>query len=157
MWGVRWSLLMAMWLALTDTRVVPELVAGAVAAAIGATVSGLVTRPGEPRTAARSLALLRLGPRRLARPLVRLVADTALLAIALWRRVALRQPVRGSFRAARLVAERERRGPAGRALTEIWGSVTPNRYVIGTDEKDGIVVVHELVRTREPLDPLARP
>ena len=153
---MRWLLFMGLWLALTDTRVLPELVTGAVAAAIGATVSGLVTRSGRPRTIAKSLALTRLGARRLANPLLRLVPDMLILVGALWRRLVLRQPVQGSFRVARLGSEQARRSAAGRVLTEVWASLVPNRYVVGADEEDGIVLVHELVPTDQPIDPLGR-
>ena len=153
-WLVRWTLLMALWLALLDTRQWPELIAGAIAAAIGATVAGLLVRPGQPKTPAKSLALLRLGPRRLGRPLARLVADTVLIATALARSLAGQTP-RGSFRVVRYVPDAPRRSAAGRALTEIWGSLTPNRYVVGTDDDEGILMVHELVRSDEPIDPLA--
>jgi multisubunit Na+/H+ antiporter MnhE subunit len=153
-WLLRWAALAALWLAFTDTHVEPELIAGAVAAAIGATLSGLVVRPGRPKTVERGLSTLRLGPR-LLRPGVRLVVDSGLLAVVLWRRVVLRQPVRGSFRAVRYRPGPERRSAAGRTLTEIWGSVTPNRYVVGIDEEEGTLLVHELVRTEEPLDPLS--
>jgi hypothetical protein len=155
-WSLRWLVLMSLWLALTDTRVVPELVTGAVAAAIGATASGLVTRPGRPRTIAKSLALARLGPRRLVSPLLRLAPDTVLVAGALWRRLVLRRPVQGSFRVARLGSEHGRRSAAARVLTEVWASLVPNRYIVGADEEDGIILVHELVPTDEPVDPLAR-
>jgi multisubunit Na+/H+ antiporter MnhE subunit len=155
MWIVRWALLAALWLALTDTHKSPELAAGAVAAAIGATFAGIVTRPGPPRTMAASLALLRLGPRRLGRPLVRLVADTALLAAALWRHLVRRRTVRGVFRAVRRPREARLDSAAGRAVVESWGSLSPNRYVIGLDDQN-VLLVHELVRTDAPLHPLDR-
>lgn len=152
-WLLRWALLMALWLLLLDTKQWPELTAGAVAAAIGATAAGLIVRPGQPKTVGKSLDLLRLGPRRLGRPLVRLVADTAIVTAALVRTFAGRRP-RGSFRVARYAPDAPRRSAAGRALTEIWGSLTPNRYVVGTDDDEGILMVHELVGTDEPIDPL---
>ena len=80
---LRWLLLMALWLALVDTKQWPELAAGAVAAAIGATLAALISRPGQPKTPSKSLALLRLGPRRLGRPLARLVVDTVIVTVAL--------------------------------------------------------------------------
>ena len=151
---MRWALLMVFWLALVDTGQWPELTAGAVAAAIGATVGGLIVRAGQPKTLSKSAALLRLGPRRLSRPLVRMVADTGILTVALARTLAGRRP-HGSFRVVRYTPGAPRRSAAGRALTEIWGSLTPNRYVVGTDDEEGVLMVHELVRTDEPLDPLA--
>jgi hypothetical protein len=151
-WLLRWVLLMGLWLAVTDTKNTQDVVAGAVTAAIAATVAALVVRPGAPKTVAKSLQLLRLGPRRLLHPLVRLVVDTGIVTAALARHLAGRQ-VKGSFRAVRSLPDGPRRSAAGRALTEIWGSVVPNRYVIGTDDEDGILLVHELVTTDEPLDP----
>ena len=153
-WLLRWLLLMVLWLALVDTEQWPELVAGAVAAAIGATLAALISRPGQPKTPSKSLALLRLGPRRLGRPLARLVVDTVIVTIALARTLAGRRP-RSSFRLVRYMPDAPRRSAAGRAVTEIWGSLAPNRYVIGTDDEEGVLMVHELVRTREPIDPLA--
>jgi hypothetical protein len=152
-WLVRWALLMALWLALTDTHKEPELLAGAVAAAVGATLAAAIVRPGRPKPVTKSLELLRLGPRRLGRPLVRLVADTGLVTMALLRSLAGRRP-RGSVRVVRYSPDLPRRGAAGRAVTEIWGSLAPNRYVIGADEDEGILMIHELVRTDEPIDPL---
>jgi hypothetical protein len=153
-WLVRWTLFMALWLALTDTHKEPELIAGAVAAAAGATVAAAVVRPGGPKTLTKSLEFLRLGVRRLGRPLVRLVVDTGLVTAALVSRATGRR-ARGSFRVVRYVPDAPRRSAAGRALTEIWGSLTPNRYVVGTDDDEGILMIHELVRTDEPIDPLA--
>jgi multisubunit Na+/H+ antiporter MnhE subunit len=152
-WTVRWVLFAALWLVFTDTQNTQDVVAGLVAATIAATVSALVIRPGQPRTAANSVALLRIGPRRLLRPLAGLVADTGLVTTALVRRLSGRQ-VHGSFRAVRYRPDAPRRSSAGRAVTEIWGSLTPNRIVVGTDDDEGILLVHELVRRDEPLDPL---
>jgi multisubunit Na+/H+ antiporter MnhE subunit len=154
MWFLRWALFAGLWLALTDTRVAPELVTGAVTAAIGATLAGLVTRPGPPRTVRNSLGLIGLGPRRLAFPLLRLVPDTALLTAALWRRLARRERVRGSFREAPQPRQEQLRTAAGRAFLEIWGSLAPNRYVVGVDDERRIVLVHELVRSDLPIEPL---
>jgi multisubunit Na+/H+ antiporter MnhE subunit len=155
-WGVRWLLLAALWLALTDSVKAPELATGAVAAALGASLRGMVSLPGGPRAPHALLGLARLGPRRLGRPLVRLVLDTALVAMALWAQLASRKPVNGSFRAASYPLHGDRASAAGRTLTEAWGSLGPNRYVVGIDEEQGLILVHELVRSGEPLDPLGR-
>jgi multisubunit Na+/H+ antiporter MnhE subunit len=156
-WLLRWVALAALWLALTDTHVEPELVTGAVAAAIGATLAGLVTRVGSPRTLAKSLAVARLGPRRLARPLWRLVADTGVTTVALARAIVRRRPPAGSFVAVPYHAGEARRSAAGRAVTETWGSLAANRYVVGIDDERGVILVHELVRNDASIDPLAPP
>jgi len=153
-WLLRWALLMGLWVVLTDTHKRPELIAGAVAAAIAATVVALIVMPGSPKTVSKSIELLRLGPRRLLRPVLRLVVDTGILTVALLRRLGGRDR-RGSFRVVRYSPEEARRSAAGRTATEIWGSLAANRYVIGIDEDEGVLMVHELVRTDQPLDPLA--
>jgi hypothetical protein len=152
-WIVRWSLFVALWLALTDTRNTQDVVAGLVAATIAATMSGLVARPGPPMTITNWVAVLGIGPRRLLRPLVRLVVETGLVTAILARRLSGRD-VRGSFRVGHYRPEAPRRSATAQALTEIWGSLAPNRYVVGADDEEGIILVHELVPTREPLDPL---
>jgi hypothetical protein len=156
MWVLRWMLFAALWLALTDTHKLPELVAGAVVAAIGATFAALITRPGRPKTVGSSLAVLGVGPRILLRPLVRLAGDTGRLTAALWRQLVRRRAVRGSFRAVRYRPDRALSSAAGRAVVESWGSLSANRYVIGIDEEAGVLLVHELVRSEAPLDPLSR-
>jgi multisubunit Na+/H+ antiporter MnhE subunit len=155
-WVGRWAFFAALWLALTDTRTEPELIAGAVTAGIVATIAAFVVRPGPPRTASKTLASMPLGAQRLLYPPLRLILDTGMMAGALWRHLVLRRPVRGSFRAVRYTPGAERRSAVGRTLTEIWGSLMPNRYVVGIDEEEATLLVHELVPSNEPLDPLAK-
>jgi hypothetical protein len=156
-WCARWVLLALLWLALADSRGLPELIAAAVAATLGASFAALISRPGRPRTLRTTARLAALGPRRLFRPLWRLVIDNALLAQALWRRLVRRERVRGVLRSTPLSSESALRSAAGRVAIEAWGSLAPNRYVIGIDEEAGTILVHELVRSRLPADPLARP
>ena len=153
-WLLRWALLAGLWLALTDTHAPPELVTGAVAAAIGATAASLVTRVGPPKTVAKSLSVATLGPR-LLRPLWRLVADSWLMTRELVRAAVRRRLPSGSFRSARYHPETARRSAAGRTVTETWGSLAANRYVVGIDEARGVIFVHELVRSDQPVDPLS--
>ena len=121
--------------------------AGVAVAALGATFAGLIARPGPPRTLTKSLAALRLGPLRLGRPLVRLVPDTVLLVTALWRRLARRQTVTGSFGSVPYRSDRALSSAAGRVVVEAWSSLAPNRYVIGVDDRAGVLIIHELVQT----------
>src|SRR3954447_24971327 len=80
-WLIWWALLAALWLALVDTVVAPELVAGAVAAAIAATGAVVV------RSQRRLLLRPRAGWVRAALgPLRRVVTDLRPLLAALWRR-----------------------------------------------------------------------
>lgn len=155
-WSLRWLVLALLWLALADSRAVPELIAAAVAAALGASLASLIVRPGRPRTLRTTVRLFSVGPRRLSRPLARLVLDNRLLGAALWRRLVRRERVQGALRSAPLSSEPALRSAAGRAAIEAWGSLTPNRYVIGVDEEAGTILVHELMPSREPVEPLAR-
>jgi len=89
-WLVWWVLLMALWLALVDTVLAPELVAGAVCAAIAATGAVIV------RQQRRLLLRPRPGWIRYAgRPLARAITDFGPLARALWRRGVRRADERG--------------------------------------------------------------
>jgi hypothetical protein len=151
---MRWLLLGVLWLMLTDSAHTPELAAGAAAAALGASLAGLVSRPGTPRVGHTFGALADLGLRRLARPLVRLMPDTLLITGALCRSISRRERVSGSFRLARYPVHGRGRRAATRTVTEAWGSLAPNRYVVGIDEEAGGVLVHELVPSEQPVNPL---
>ncbi|HKH41851.1 MAG TPA: hypothetical protein VKA41_08335 [Solirubrobacterales bacterium] len=155
-WGARWLALTLLWLALADSRALPELIAAAVVGALGASLASLIARPGRPRTLRATGRLISLGPTRLALPLMRLVLDNRELAEALWRRLVRRERIEGSLRSARLPSDPVLRSAAGRVAIEAWGSLTPNRYVIGIDEEAGMILVHELMPSRAPVDPLAR-
>src|SRR5690349_16428721 len=89
-WLVWWVLLAALYLALVDTVLVPELVAGAVAAAIGATGAVVVRRQRRillrPRVAWAPAVVRAIG---------RFGADLVPLAEALWRRGIRRADERG--------------------------------------------------------------
>ncbi len=139
-----WVALAGLWLALDYTLVVPELVAGAVAAGLGAGAA----------VAAR--VRFRIAPRwlRLAwRPAAQMLPDTAVLIVALWGRLVLRRQPDGSLRVLRFDA-----GGAGaadaarRGLAEGAGSFAPNTYVIGVDRDADVIVVHQLVATRRRVD-----
>jgi len=130
----RWLVLFVLWIALTGLVALQELVAGAVVAAIGAAFAGLILPPPRPRRSRRR------GDRpvivQLVEPLVRLPLDTLALARALWRSL-----VRGRRLRGRLLASPLRGDPL---LGEWWGSIAPCRYVIGIDEEQETMLVHEL-------------
>jgi len=155
LWVGRWLALATLWVVLTDTRKPQELVAGAVVAALGAWLAGLITRPAGWRPDGLMRAAASVGVRRLVRPLWGLVVDTGVIFAALWRQLVLRRPVRGSLRAAHYRPRSTTGTGAGRALAEGWGSLTPNRYVIGIDPERQLILVHELVRSDRPLDPFS--
>ena len=131
---LRFLALFVLWIALTGSTALQELVAGAVVAAIGAGFAGLILPPS-PRRRSR-----RRGDRpvivQLVEPLVRLPLDTLVLARALWG-----SRVRGHQLRGRLLASPLRGNPL---LGEWWGSIAPCRYVIGIDEEDETMLIHEL-------------
>jgi hypothetical protein len=149
--ALRWGLLAGLWLVLVDSRRWQELAVGGLAAALAAALGPAIVRPGA--AIATPASVFAVGARRLLAPLWRLVRDIAPLTRALGDRLRGRGTA-GSFRAARYAPDAPRRSAAGRALTELWGSTQANRYVIGVDEDDQTILIHELVSSDEPIDPL---
>jgi multisubunit Na+/H+ antiporter MnhE subunit len=145
-WLVWWALLMALWLALVDTVVAPELVAGAVCAAIAASGAVIV------RQQRRLLLRPRLGWIRFAgRPLRHAVTDLGPLARALWRRGVRRRDERGVLVEVPYTAVADTpRAAAHRVFTEALGSLAPNTIVVGVDHERRVLLVHQLVPTDDP-------
>ncbi len=152
-WLGWWVALAGLWLALDYTVAVPEVIAGAVAAALGASASTAVRaqRQVGSRFRTRWLGLAW-------RPFAQIAPDTWLLATVLWQRLVVGREVGGSFRAVAFRAsDKDRSGPARRALAEGFGSVAPNTYVIGIDHEHDLMLVHQLVATPgnwSDVDPL---
>jgi len=132
---------MVVWLLLVDTIDPEELAAGAVAAALAATVATTVHRRGYIRFQPR-LRWLRHTPALLWNVLV----DCRLLGVALWQRVVLRRPVTGTT--VRVPFEHggdTGRDGARRALVNFAISLTPNSYVIDIDPEAHSLLIHQLV------------
>ena len=147
-WLIWWVLLAALWLALVDTVVVPELVAGAVAAAIAAT--GAVVVRGQRRRAAapagrrgRGTRSGRCGARS---------PTSARSRRALWRRGIRRRDERGAIAEVPYAAvgdEPGRHGPP-RVHPGARARSRPNTLVVGVDAERRVLLVHELVPTDDP-------
>lgn len=153
-WVISWILLTGLYILLVlDSVDIAEVVMGAVAAAFGATAA----------TAVRAQRLVVFRPQlrwalRLWRLPVQAVLDTGVLVGALWRRLVLRQPVEGSFRAVRFRATGEDpEAAARRAIAKGVASFAPNTYVLDVDREHELILVHQLVpqpdRPKE-IDPL---
>jgi multisubunit Na+/H+ antiporter MnhE subunit len=142
--------LFALWLLLVDSTDTPNMITGAVCAVLFATLSTSVHRLRVDR------ASLRPGMLRYAhRALKLLVADSARVTWALIAHTVLRRPSPGHFRAARYRATGEASTDVARRILTEWGaSLGPNRYVIGIDPERNLLLVHELVWSSGPLDPL---
>ncbi|MGZ4202509.1 MAG: hypothetical protein ACXVRH_10670 [Thermoleophilaceae bacterium] len=152
-WGYLWVSLAALWLWLDDTVALPELVTGAVAAAIAATVAEFVLAGAAPR--------LRWHWRWL-RHAWRVPPNVALDLWRLLRVLALtltgRRKGVGQFRAIRFDAGSSDNPEdiARRALAKAAGSVAPNTVVVGIDVERDLVLVHQLEPDDTPssTDPL---
>ena len=146
LWFAWWAALVVVWLLLVDTLDPDELVVGAFAAAVAASVAVAVHRLGYIRFRPR-LAWLREVPALC----VGIVADCGLLAAALWRRVVRRERVGGTmFRVPFHHGGDNGRDGARRALVNFAVSITPNSYVVDIDPEGDSLLVHRLVPG--PLD-----
>jgi hypothetical protein len=155
-WAIWWLLLAALWLALVDTVVGPELVSGAVAAAIAATAAVLVR--GQRRLLLKPRGAWLRGAWR---PLRGTVTDLGPLVHVLWRRGIRRADERGeTFELPYAAVAEEPEAAAHRVLTEALGSVAPNTIVVTVDRERRTMLVHQLVPTGDPAaaaQPLPEP
>jgi multisubunit Na+/H+ antiporter MnhE subunit len=136
-----WVVLFGLWLLLVDTLTYPEVLAGAVAAAIAAFVALEVRLHSNVRFQPRLRWLLLLGnvPGGILR-------DSATLAAVLWRRLVRGERPHGAFRTLRFSACADNpESAAWRAFATVTTSITPNTYVIGFDRERGIALIHQLV------------
>lgn len=143
-----WVVLAGLWMALIDNHHLDEMAAG-----LGVTIVA---------TAVAMVAFARMSPgvripgaalRVLPRVAWRMTLDAGLLLRALWQTVILRRPVRGRWVSEPIDGADTPAARGHRVITTLVASAAPNR-VVGETE-GGRLVVHELVRSDEPLDPLA--
>lgn len=143
-----WLVLAGLWLALIDNHHLDELAVGlgvtivATAAAIVALdrMSPGIRIPGAVLTALPGVAW-------------RMTLDAGLLLRALWQTVVLRRPVRGRWVSEPIDDADTPDARGHRVFTTLLASAAPNR-IVGETER-GRLVIHELVRSEAPLDPLA--
>jgi multisubunit Na+/H+ antiporter MnhE subunit len=151
-WLTAWFASAALWMVLTDSVRIAELVAGAGVAALAATGFELVRRQ---RVATQTFRLSLV--KRLWRVLLGAVMDVGRLTRAAFSQVVQRRGSRG-----RVVAIPFRHGGddpesrGRRAVAVGLGSIAPNSIVIGADRESGLLLVHQLEPTAKPadLDPL---
>ena len=147
---IRAAAFFTLWLLLVDSVGSQQLVAGGVCAIIAAALASGIHSLGS--VGARPTAsMLRFAYR----PFGLLVTDTARVTWALFGRLVLRRRVRGNLRAVRYDAVADEPSDIARRILTEWGaSAAPNRYVIGIDRDRNLLLIHELVPTSGPLDPL---
>jgi multisubunit Na+/H+ antiporter MnhE subunit len=140
-WLAWWAALVGVWLLLVDTFRLDELIVGAGAAAIGATVASAVLRRGYIEFWPRARWWLE-APYVLADA----IRDCAVLGGALWRRAVRGERVQGGM--SRVPFEhggQNGRDGARRALVNFGISLTPNSYVVDIDPEGNSLLVHRLV------------
>jgi multisubunit Na+/H+ antiporter MnhE subunit len=152
-WVATWVVLAGLWLVVTDSPKLPELLTGAVVVALAATASERVRRQRDT-----AMRLPAHGLRRAWRPLARVPADLARVTAAVCRQLVAPRPRRGRVRA--MPFRHGGDGPAElgrRALAEGLGSFAPNTIVIGVDDRRDLILVHQLEPSGDAaseLDPL---
>lgn len=140
----------ALWMLLVDGTDEPNLITGGICAVAAAALSTIVNSLRDGHARVPPSALLRIY-----RPFLLLVTDTVRVTRALLERLLLGRDVRGEFRAVRYRATSSADDDRGRRLLTQWAaSIAANRYAIGIDQTRHILIVHELVQARGPLDPL---
>jgi multisubunit Na+/H+ antiporter MnhE subunit len=145
-WLTWWAILAALYLVIDDSVLVPELVVGAFAAAVGATGATLVHR--------ERVVLLRGELRWLGavpRGLAALVGDLWPLVRVLVQRGLLRRG--GGGVTVEVPFDATTDGPrdtARRAATEALGTLAPNTIVVRIDTDRGVLVAHQLAPTDDP-------
>ncbi len=140
-WLVWWVVLMSFWVILDDSIASDELLAGAAAAALGATLAEVASHQADVRFRMRIewvVPALRL-PGQVAR-------DTMVVFAALWRQLAHGQEPRSGFRTlpARYGGQ-DAEALTRRVLLVGGRSVAPNSFVLGLDSERNVMVVHQLV------------
>jgi multisubunit Na+/H+ antiporter MnhE subunit len=140
-WVTWWVLLMSFWVIVDDSIAADELLAGAGAAAIGASLAELVTYQAATRLRVRiewAAQALRL-PGEVAR-------DTGIVFAALWRRLARGEEPPSGFRVlpARY-GDDTAGGKTRRALLVGGSSFAPNSFALGIDRDRDVIVIHQLV------------
>jgi hypothetical protein len=141
-WAWWWLVLFALYLVLVDSVVGPELVAGTLIAALGATGAVLVRR-NRPFVLRPRLRWLRGAWR----PLLGVFGDLVPLARALVRGGLGGRPPRSGYVELPLEpsgAHDDREAASHQALTEILGSLAPNTVVVEVDTDRAVVVAHRL-------------
>ena len=140
----------ALWVLLVDGVDEPNLLTGGVCALAAA---GLATA-----VQARRGHHGRLRPsmlRHAYRPFLLLVTDTVRVTLALFGHLVLRRHIQGTFRAVRYRATGDDADDVTRRLLTEWAaSLAANRYAIGIDPRRNTLIIHQLVPTSGPLDPL---
>jgi multisubunit Na+/H+ antiporter MnhE subunit len=140
-WLVWWVLMMSFWVMIDDSINTDELLAGAGAAALAASLAELVTYQAAARFRMRIewlVPALRL-PGQVAQDMITVYA-------ALWRRLVRgEQPPSAFLQLPARFGDDSPEGVTRRVLLIGGQSVAPNTFVLGMDQDLDVMVVHRLV------------
>ena len=142
-WLVWWVLLMSFWVMIDDSTATDELLAGAGAAAIAATITEVVTYPAATRFRMRNKGLIPAMklPNEVAR-------DTIIVFMALYNKLTRGQDPPSAFVAQPLrYGDDTPEGLTRRVLITGATSLAPNQFVVGLDSARNEMTVHRLVVT----------
>ncbi len=140
-WLVWWSLLMAFWMWVDDSLLLPEIVAGVIVSIAGATLAEAAQHPSATRIRIRIewLAPALSLPRQVAQ-------DSVVVFAALWRKLARGEdPPSGYVGRPLAYGEESAEGETRRVLQVAGSSVAPNTFALGIDPDEEVMVVHHLV------------
>ncbi len=141
-WLVWWSLLMAFWMWVDDSLLLPEIVAGVIVSIAGATLAEAAQHQSATRIRIRIewLAPALSLPRQVAQ-------DSVVVFAALWRKLARGEdPPSGYVGRPLAYGEESAEGETRRVLQVAGSSVAPNTFALGIDPDEEVMVVHHLVR-----------
>ena len=140
-WVVWWVLLMSFWVILDNSVESDELLAGAGAAALGATLAELAFYQASTRFRMRAewvVPALSL-PAQVAR-------DTIIVFAALWRRLVHgEEPPSGFRQLPARYGSNTAEGETRRVLLIGGQSMAPNSFVLGIDADRDVMIIHQLV------------
>jgi len=144
-WLIWWVLMISFWVMLDDSLATDELLAGAGAAAIAASLAEVITYQAASRFQMRMKWLV---------PALRLpgevAGDMVIIYRALWRRLAHGgQPPSGFAELPVRFGDDTPEGLTRRTLLIGGASLAPNTFVLGLDPERDVMVVHRLVDREE--------
>lgn len=145
-WTTWWLFLATFYVLLVGQLKGVEVAAGLLAGAL-ASIAYTVTKSKGSLGFAFRVSWLR----HLAKLPAQVISDTGRVFGALWRTLAQRKPMQGHFISVPFdFGGQDTTDAARRALVAAAASLAPNAYVVSVDEKEGLLLMHQLVSTPEP-------
>ena len=140
-WLAWWGALFVLYLLLTCTIAVAEVVVGAVAAALATAAAEVAQNAGGLKRRPRLSWIAKL-----ARLPWRVLVDCGILGLALYRRVFGKEHLEGSFHAIPFAMHgQDAVSVARRAMITASISLAPNTYVVALDRQRNLLLVHQLI------------